>query len=154
MPTLYFLKPCTVLLNDEERTKHGKDRFTFTAGKHDDVPDDIAEMPYVKAHVGKARQVGDAGETITPAPTDTVSRADYDALAAEVETLRARVAELEQELADEREPDEVSGDFVIRRGYQGKYRIVKITGDTEEEVAGGLTKVEAEAKVAEMKAAS
>jgi len=185
MPTLFFRKACTVLLNDEERTAHGADRFFFDIGRHDDVPADIAEKPYVQAHLGTDKDVRAAVPAANSPTTGTGGEAALAAMTAERDEALERAEKAEASLMDAlnalsaeqaahaetqklledatapkdqsdisssgegaSEPDETVGDYTVRRGYQGTYKVLK----GEQVLAEGLSKADAEAKAAEMKA--
>lgn len=182
MPTLFFRKACTVLLNDEERTAHGTDKFVFGVGRHDDVPEAIADKPYVQAHLGTDKDVraavpaanspttGTGGEAALAAMTterdEAVERAEraeaslMDALNA-LSAEQAAHAETQKLLEDATAPDGQDD------GTQDGTETEKAVGDLtirhkgrglwavfrgESQISEPMAKADAEAKAAEMKA--
>lgn len=163
MPDLTFAKPCTFTAPD------GTQRV-FAPGVHHDVPDDVADHWFIKAHLARE---ADAPVAPATAPLTHEERAQVkaaldaaegrargaeaerdaamssaDALQAALDAERAAHEETRRLLDDATAPDAAEGDLIIRHRGRGTYAVMR----GEEVVVDGLTKPEAEAKVAEMKA--
>lgn len=166
MAELHFAKPCT--FTDES----GETRV-FAQGRHKDVPDAIAGHWFVLAHLVKD---GDEPAVADTAPLQheerrqvkaSIDAAEGRAKGAEAErdAALARAEKAEADLAAERQAHDetkrlldeatapngqtpLSGEYAVKRGHQGKFKVVK--GD--EVVADGLAKADAEARADELNA--
>lgn len=99
--SIFVLKAFSLLLNEAEMAAAGVSQniLRFAMGRHDDVPDVIANHPQVKTHTGSDADLAGAMTAPAASTVPTVPLADLEAAQGEVANLRAQVDELNGRLA-------------------------------------------------------
>lgn len=95
--SIYVLKAFNLLLNEVEMAaaEATSNLLHFGIGRHDNIPDVIANHPQVKANTGDDSQLASVLTAPTPPTGDMVPLADLTAAQAEAADLREQVANLQ-----------------------------------------------------------